>query len=139
MLRKLIHLQISDEYSGATGRCLPCNIIVAQPNTDWYKANEAYVLSELCRLLSENYKQLEVGSQPTQAHNNDPPAQLFGNRVRIAFVSRPTIDGGYTLIRSSSELAESFKRSELANFILDPLWIFPLDESDPDRHKPLDI
>ena len=135
MLKKLLHLQVKSQGTGKK-ECLPVSLIVRAPQVEWFQRNESAILQELCEVVQTNYKQIEANSL-SQDYNELPP-QLFGTSVRIAYVARPRTDSGcYTFSGSSSELADSFEAIESSNMVIDPLWVFPHDENDPDRHKPL--
>jgi hypothetical protein len=79
---------------------------------------------------------IEDSVQPQDT--NDSPPQLYGNKIRIAYIARPCTDGcSYKLLGSNNELGDSFREVELAEFVMDPLWVFPLDESDPTGVLPI--
>lgn len=137
MLRKLVHIKVSGGAAGSKVS-VPCCLLITEPNVQWFTDHEKSILAELCTLISHNYKQIE-----TNAASYDPaelPSQLAGSAVRVAYALLPRLEGtSYTLLSAGQELAESFDRIELTDFTLDPLWVFPMDENDPNRHAPLDI
>ena len=137
MLRKLVHVEVRSE-TGSSNASVPCCILIREPNVQWFNDHEKSILSELCKLISQNYKQIETNAAAYDP--GEPPSQLVGEALRVAYAPVPRLEGAsYTLLSARQELAESFDRIELTDFTLDPLWIFPMDENDPNRHAPLDI
>lgn len=136
MLNKTLHIKVA--CNTAAPRSVPCNILVTQANVSWYADNERLILSELCQMIAQDYKNLEDSAQ--QQDFSRPPQQLFGSKVRIAYISKLSSDGcSYKLVCGNNALADGFTELEMSSFSLDPLWIFPLDESDSTRHNPLPI
>lgn len=135
MLRKNIHLQVQAE---SDCRILACHLFIASEHVDWFLNHDTSTLSELCSVIGSNLRMIESSSnQDTQA---DGPAQLFGTTIRIAFIACPQTDASsYALLSDDSGACNRFQVNRMFPFRLDPLWVFPLDSNDPDRHKPLPI
>ena len=138
MLRKVIHVQVNKKHSSDAERlCIPCHLLVKSAFQSWYQANETKILEELCEAIGDNYEALATATAPQDS--SEYPPQIFGSTIRVAYISRPLEGASYKMLGSTNDLADSFQKVPMSSFLLDPVWIFPLEDDNLGRHDPLPI
>ena len=134
--RNLLHLLVV--CPGHPDVILPVYLHVQTKHLSWINEDPVKIINEIQTIIIESME--SIYKLANNASTEERPRRLVGNNMIIAFDISKRIHEGYVLFTEYDchKGTDKIVSPSQASFSLNPTWIFPYNNSEPNQYLPID-